>query len=395
MHPVRSSSRPSDLDLHVGFFLAGMVTTLLGPIVPALARRWTLPDAAIGALFSTQFLCSTALSIASSSLVMRFDATRVMAVGFALMAGGVALVGIAQWPFAVGAVALYGFGLGLVLPTTNFLVVAAHPTRESAAVSLVNFSWSIGAVTWPVLVASFGRPTDVMVPTALLGSLLAVLAVRLLLLLYSQRAAALSSGLSAHVRASPQPPGIQRVGAGTVAVFGALMFLYAGTEAALGGWMAEHVRRLAPSRSGWTLAPTLFWAALATGRLLTPGMLRAATEPVVVGTGLGVAACATVVLIAGTSVPLAFLVATVSGFGLAPVFPITLARMTRLVGATRPRLVGPLFSVTGMGGAALPWAVGFVSTLSHSLRIGLIVPLLGCVLMGGLMLLGRNHSAGR
>jgi fucose permease len=358
-----------------------MVTTLLGPIVPALVRRWALPDADVGALFSAQFLCSTAFSMASSSLVLRFDATRVLAAGFGLMAVGVGALGLAQWPVALAPVAFYGCGLGLVLPTTNFLVVAVDPNRASAAVSLVNMSWSIGAVTWPILVALLGRPADVVRPTVLLGALLAVLAVRLLTLAQPQTVVAPNPTLS---NSADRPWPTPLVSGRTVALFAILMFLYAGTEAAIGGWMAEHVRRLDPSRAGWTLAPTLFYAALATGRLLGPAMLRIGSETTVMIAGLSLATCATLILIVSRSVPLAFTVAAAGGLGLAPVFPITLARMARIITPSRPRLVGPLFSVTGMGSASLPWAVGYCSTLSQSLRVGYVVPLVGCIAMAAL-----------
>jgi len=64
------------VDLNAGFVLAGMATTLLGPLVPVLARRWGLGDATVATLFTTQYACSTTVTLLSSSLVVRFDATR-------------------------------------------------------------------------------------------------------------------------------------------------------------------------------------------------------------------------------------------------------------------------------------------------------------------------------
>jgi len=39
------------------------------------------------------------------------------------------------------------------------------------------------------------------------------------------------------------------------------------------------------------------------------------------------------------------------------------------------------FSMASLGGSAMPWLVGFVSTETASLRIGLGVPLVGVVMM--------------
>jgi MFS family permease len=114
-------ARPSILDLNAGFALAGMATTLLGPVVPGLAERWHLSDATVATLFTTQWICSTSLTLLSSVLVVRFDAARVILAGYALAAAGVLALAVAPWPWTLVATGLYGCGLGLVLPTTNLL----------------------------------------------------------------------------------------------------------------------------------------------------------------------------------------------------------------------------------------------------------------------------------
>ena len=40
-----------------------------------------------------------------------------------------------------------------------------------------------------------------------------------------------------------------------------------------------------------------------------------------------------------------------------------------------------MFALGGLGGATLPWLVGFLSTHFGSLKAGLVVPLLGCLTM--------------
>ena len=39
---------------HTGFFLAGIVGTCLGPLLPALTNHWQLSDAQAGSLFTMQ-----------------------------------------------------------------------------------------------------------------------------------------------------------------------------------------------------------------------------------------------------------------------------------------------------------------------------------------------------
>jgi MFS transporter, FHS family, glucose/mannose:H+ symporter len=74
--------------------------------------------------------------------------------------------------------------------------------------------------------------------------------------------------------------------------------------------------------------------------------------------------------------------AFLTGLGLAPVFPNTLATFTRYYGKQASQLVGVVFVLASFGGALLPWLVGLVSSHYRDLRLGLLVPLL----CGGVML---------
>src|SRR5690606_1829848 len=84
--------------LHWGFVVAGMATTLLGPLLPALAARWAMSDAAAGALFTAQFLSSTTLTIASGAVTARLGSGRTLGAGFLLIAIGVGVLGVAPQP---------------------------------------------------------------------------------------------------------------------------------------------------------------------------------------------------------------------------------------------------------------------------------------------------------
>jgi fucose permease len=340
-------------------------------------------------VFSTQFVSSTAITMLSSVLVVRFEATRVLAAGFGLMAVGVGTLGIAGWPWGLLATAAYGAGLGLVLPTTNFLVAAANPNRESSAVSLVNVSWGVGAVAWPLVVTALGDGDRIIRPTGFLSLLLALTLVRLTWLRAQQQVSRREAPAATHERDQPVIP----AAASIVVVFGALLFSYSGTESAIGGWIAEHVRRLSPASNRWTLAPTLFWAALSTGRLLTPAWLRGATERAVVMAGLAVAAAAITALLLVPSAAFAYAAAACAGLGLAPVFPISLTAMSLAIAPSNPRLLGPLFALTGVGSAVLPWTMGVVSTGTHSLRAAFVVPLAGCAAMAALSIVRLRQPA--
>jgi fucose permease len=69
------------------------------------------------------------------------------------------------------------------------------------------------------------------------------------------------------------------------------------------------------------------------------------------------------------------------GLGLSTVFPITVALFTRDFEKDSARLAGPVFALAGLGGATLPSLVGVLSAQAGSLKAGLVVPLVGCLIM--------------
>jgi fucose permease len=77
--PHRENGKGVALLLNVGFFVSGVVATLLGPVLPLLATRWNLIDSRAGYLFVAQFLGTTLAVLASGSLTRHFGPRRVLA----------------------------------------------------------------------------------------------------------------------------------------------------------------------------------------------------------------------------------------------------------------------------------------------------------------------------
>src|SRR6185312_13834362 len=151
--PQQFSNRGSSFTLFACalFAVLGIVTTLLGPILPFLGLRWSISSAQAGTLFSWQFISSTLGTLLSGMVLSRrsFRVPVVAGVGLCLL--GVAVLLRADWTTGRMAVAVYGLGLGIALPAINLAVAQANPSRRAASVSLLNFAWGIGAIGGPVL----------------------------------------------------------------------------------------------------------------------------------------------------------------------------------------------------------------------------------------------------
>ena len=371
-------SGPAAAGLHAAFLVSGVVTVILGPLIPEASARWGLPPSRIGLLFLSQFISSSAGAAVASRRPRRS-----VVLGYALIGAGLAAVATGSFPVALGAMALVGLGLGLSIPATNVIVARRHPESRGAALSRLNLVWGIGAVISPLLFMTLPprlRVAGVLLPLAGLAALAAL-------------------GLSQVLPADPPPassPGDRATGkpsGAPLAVAAGQLFLVVGTESALGGWM------VAAYPEGGPLPPLMvgggFWGAFLLGRGLAPALLRHLREGTLHAGALGVAGLGvTLVLLArsGTAIAAGALLA---GLGLGPLFPLVVSSLTALVDESRWRHAGAVFAVGGLGGAALPWLVGRLGESLGVLRFGFAVPLLAILVMGLLLGLHRVVSTGR
>lgn len=359
-----------------------MATTLLGPMLPVLSARWAMSDAAAGALFSAQFAGTLTATFFSSLIAARTGAARALAIGFLLLALGIGALGVVPASLAFAVTVAYGLGLGLVLPLTNNVVAALAGPRAASALSLVNVAWGVGAMIWPLVVRG-AMNFDVRIATTLLAASAVLTAVAW----GSGHFAAVSAivrltdGADTASVARPCP---------LVALYGVLILLYVGAETAISGWATEFARRMPDDGALWTYAATAFWGTQTAGRLAAPVSIRWIGEARLLRVSL-VLGCGATLALAGfvSSALQVVVVAAITGFALAPVFPLLWARVMRDIAPVWPAAIGPLFAAGGIGGAVLPWLVGVVSS-GTGLAAGLFVPLTSLALMTGLSLVRRT-----
>ena len=363
--------------LHSGFLLVGVIHTLLGPILPILAARWHLDDAEAGSLFIAQFTGAMIGSALSSLMVEWLGSLRLMGCGYAAMAAAVVCLGVNSWGVGLLSVLSYGFAIGLIAPVTNLLVAEINSQRRAAALNILNFVWALGAVAGPALIALFARDGQLFRPLIGLAVLLSVIA-----LLIARRS--LTNSSSGPIQPKPNQKGGARFERSAFHAWAipyalltaALIFMYVGTEAAAAGWIASYAQRIGASASGFgTMMPSFFWAGLLIGRAAAPVVLRRVSETALVLMSLFMAGAGLVVILAGSSLMTVSSGAGLAGLGMAAVFPTTFAIFTRQFGRQASQLTGFVFVLGGVGGALIPWLVGFISARFGDLRMGLLIPL--------------------
>jgi len=369
--------------VHIGFVVTGMVTTLLGPVLPALAVRWSLDDAHAGYLFTSEFLGSIAGVALSSFVVPRLGFTRSLACSYLLLALGVAALGVgnAPWQLGLAAAAVYGFGLGITIPATNLWISESSGPRRAAALNVVNLAWGIGAVALPALVALAIRTDALRTLFFLLAGASLVIAVAFFTAPHHDAlrpAASVGAGAPARW--------------GLRAALAILFYLYVGAENGVSGWVAMYADRLHVTAGAlWAADPSIFWGGLLLGRGIAVPILRRVSEAALLAAGLLLAALGILGLIGAHGIVAVIAGTAIAGLGFSSVFPLLIAKISHHFGDAGTRVAGPLFACAGLGGATLPWLVGFVSQHGEGgagqaggagLRIGLSVPLTAVLLMG-------------
>ena len=367
----RAASHASST-LYAGFILTGMVNTLLGPVLPWLAARWSLSDAAAGLLFSVQFTGGLLGGFVSGAVASRAGAGRTLGVGHLMMAIGLAAVAAGGFRMGLAGMALSGLGLGFVIPTTNLMAARLEPGRAAAALGAVNLCWGFGAAIWPLLVAMF---------TSRIGLALGLSIVSVMLGAMSVSAARTAFPSSPH--AAGVPVTSRAGGAVRLAIFGACIALYSGTEAAFGGWITEYARRLAggAASGSWALAATTFWGGVTAGRAAVAVALAGRHEKTAMFAGLGAAIAAIAIVVLTPSVGVVLVCAALCGLGLAPVFPVTVAALSREFSTT---VAGPMVALGSLGAGTLPLLVGAISDRTGSLTAGLATLLAGAATLTAL-----------
>ncbi len=373
-----SSNRKLVLAGQIAFFPTGILTTLLGPMLPILIARWAMNDTQAGDLFLVQFLASLVGVQLSGVLLARWGFRPAFLLGLLLMASGVATIYMGSLWLGLAAVATYGLGLGLILPSDNLLIAeistGSGVTSRAGAVSLLNFFWGAGAVLCSLMVA--WTAAQKLLPF-FLGSValfLVLLALAMRNLPFPPAATSAESSASSWWRELAKSPAIW--------LFAAVFFLYPGAEAAVGGWIGSYVSRLGSRGASMaSIMPAFFWSALTVGRAFGIAFLRHFSERRVLRAGYAAAASGVGLMLWAPSLLGVIGGALITGLSFALLYPITVARFSQRFGVAARSIGAVMFSLAAVGPAVIPWMVGVISHSTGSLRAGLMVPLGAAVIL--------------
>ena len=373
-----SSNRKLVLAGQIAFLPTGILTTLLGPMLPILIARWALNDTQAGNLFLVQFLAALVGVQLSGVLLARWGFRPAFLLGLLLMACGVATIYMGSLWLGLASVAAYGLGLGLIVPSDNLLIAEISTgsglASRAGAVSLLNFFWGVGAVLCSLMVAWTAAHKLLPFFLAAVALFLVFLALGMRNLPFPAAAKSAESSASSSGREMAKSP--------TIWIFAAVFFLYPGAETAVGGWIGSYVSRLGSHGAALaSMMPAFFWSALTVGRALGTAFLRHFSERHVLRAGYAAGAAGIGLMLWAPALGGVIGGALITGLSFAMLYPITVAWFSQRFGVAARSIGALMFSLASVGPAVLPWMVGVISHSTGSLRAGLFLPLGATVIL--------------
>lgn len=385
---TESANRKLVLAGQLAFLPTGVLTTLLGPMLPIVIARWTLSDTQAGNLFLMQFLAQLAGVQLASPMLAKVGFRPAFLSGLALMGCGVSTFFLGSAWLGFASVAVYGLGVGFITPTDNLLIAEVSPEARASAVSVLNFFWGVGAVLCSLLVAWSHAH-------GLLPIFLGLVALSIFLLLAAVHKLPFPGVVKSGVTSDDQPVAWREIWSSpTTWLFAAVFFLYPGAETAVGGWIGSYVARMG-GLGGWmgsllsrigvhetaipSMMPAFFWTALTLGRGPGSLLLPHLQERRVLQVGFALGAGGIGLLLWSSTLPGVIASALLTGLSFATLYPITVARLSHHFGIAARSIGSVMFSLAAVGPAMIPWLVGVISHASGNLRAGLLVPLVATV----------------
>jgi fucose permease len=372
--------------LCAGFVLNGIIINFIGPLLPVFRAKWGLDDGRAGLFSTTQFLVSLVGVLLSSPLIAKKGFKSPNILGMALMSVGIAFLNAPTFHIALLSSALYGFGYGFVTPGTNLWVGESYGDRRASALNIANLAWGLGALASSPAAMFSIRESHVNLFLYVCGGLGLLLVLALSRMTFAKP----------HQEEQPAPTDDSKIaGPGVAILLGLLFYTYVGTEVSTSYWAATHAERAAtwPTNT-FTLAPMFFFGGLLSGRGVAAAILLHLKEGTVAITGLLIAGAGEALFIFAHSPIALFTGAFFAGLGCSSMYPIFVAWLTKWFGARSRKVGGFMFAAAAIGSATMPPLVGVISRATNTLRTGMLVPLMGCVVMLIVILALRPNTRG-
>ena len=358
-------------------FVFGAILLLMGSLLPSLQLSY----ARAGNLGSFPLAGILAATVLVGPLLDRFGVKPALGLALILVAAALAVMpSLHSYPGLAAAALAYGVGGGVLNTATNALVSDLSASARGAALNLLGFSFSLGALSAPLLMSLTGG----LLPSLVLRVLATAAAIILIPILW------LRFPSPSQPKASVQ--GLLRVlNRPLVWLFGALLFFESGSENCMFVWSSKltaDLLQIGAARANLSLVALS--SSLGVGRLLAVVWLRwlNGRNMILVSATTAVAGASLVYCKFGfTSMLEGFVMI---GLGLSAIFPTALGLAGERFRETGT-VFGAIMTVALVGGTAGPTLAAWLAKTGPE-RI-LDLPIVSAVMVAALVLIIASPSA--
>ncbi len=336
------------------FILIGASDATLGVILPGMSAHYHVDKGTIGLLFICMSIGYIAGSFNNGLLIGRLG-NRL----FLMCASGIFLL-VAMMisimpPFFVLAVVYLFLGLSIAMFDAGLNSYIAGLPDNTKLLNYLHAFYGAGALLGPAVASSLlALQRGWSSPYIVWGSMSLILLLGIAFLF--------KESAPQHQEKAPGEGNILTTVLKLRIVWLAAIFLmaYVGTEISLGSWSYSFLteeRHGATLISGWTISG--YWFGLMLGRLVLGRVAQRIGDKRLIELCLvGVAISLLIIWTLPFPLTSAFGLC-LAGFSLGPIFPTTIALMSKLVSARLlPTAIGFLASLGSMGGSLFPWLAG-------------------------------------
>ena len=370
-----------------GFFLAGLLMSFLGPILPAWGYHLKSDFSAAGIHFLWMALGILTGTSVAHRLVLRKGAAFVLVTGAGL--AYVALIFLALVPppawsgWRMSGVFAEGVSSGLLTSALFHAISQTYRLDPAATANLAGLLFGTGSLTMALLVAGtfyvYTVPS-ILFMIALIPACFAVMYARSSFPRFSSlRVATWRQALDDFRRPS-------------AILIALLLFFQSANEWSVAGWLSIFlIQRIGLSPASALLMLAIYWLALVLGRVVAQ-FVRSRISHARLLTASTLSALFGCVILTFTNSRFGAISGILFlGGGFAMVYPLVAEHIGRRFSYFHPALFSGIFSFAMMGGLLAPWAIGYYAD-AWGIQLVMLVPLLGTFLVSVLLLLIRLEA---
>ncbi len=341
----------------------------MGVLLPGIQTYYGVNKGTVGFLFLAATTGYLFAAFSSGILVEKFGQRRFLMLGpAAIILGGTALTFLP--PFNLALLAFLSLGLGVAVIDAGLNSFFANFPKNASRLNYLHAFYGVGALLGPIVAtfilgSGFGWNT---IYTLWFGLSLALLIN--FFFVYNSKDQASRPVKEASSGRGDLFPALKLKATWLGALF---LFFYVGVEVSLGNWSYSYLiqeRQVAPGLASWTISA--YWGGLTLGRFVLAALSEKLGPNRLIEMCLGLMVTGTLITWLFPSDLLALLGLSLTGFSLGPIFPTTIALLSRLVpNKLVASAIGFVASLASMGAALFPWLAG---NLAQAVGLWIILP---------------------